>query len=70
MHVASNCGYENKNDKYEDKLVVSDTQSDSIQYLNFSKKWFIQFRFNIALHKIQFKILFNSKIILLIQFKR
>ena len=24
-------------------LVVNDTQSDSIQYLNFAKKWFIQF---------------------------
>ena len=24
-------------------LVVNDTQSDSIQYLNFAKKWFIQY---------------------------
>ena len=25
------------------QIVVSDTQSDSIQCLNFAKKWFIQF---------------------------
>ena len=25
------------------KVVVNDTQSDSIQYLNFGKKWFIQY---------------------------
>ena len=24
-------------------VVVNDTQSDSIQYLNFAKKWFIQY---------------------------
>ena len=28
---------------FEYRLVVNDTQSDSIQYLNFAKKWFIQF---------------------------
>ena len=43
-------------------VVVGDTRSDSIQYLNFAKKndsfniWL-----NIALPKIQFEILFNSK---------
>ena len=35
-------------------VVVSDTQSDSIQCLNFAKKWF-NIRFNNALPKIQFK---------------
>ena len=42
-------------------LVVGDTQSDSIQYLNFAKNDSFNIRFNIALPKIQFKILFNSK---------
>ena len=28
---------------YEVEIVVNDTQSDSIQYLNFAKKWFIQY---------------------------
>ena len=30
-------------DIYVCVLVVNDTQSDSIQYLNFAKKWFIQY---------------------------
>ena len=50
-------------------LVVNDTQSDSIQYLNFAKNDSFNIRFNIALPKIQFKIFsiqnklwwFNSK---------
>ena len=43
---------------------------DSIKYLNFAKNYSFNIRFNIALPKIQFKILFNSKKNLLIQFKR
>ena len=27
---------------FDGDVVVNDTQSDSIQYLNFAKKWFIQ----------------------------
>ena len=42
-------------------VVVNDTQSDSIPYLNFAKNDSFNIRFNIALPKIQFKILFNSK---------
>ena len=38
-----------------------DTLSDSIQYLNFAKNDSFNILFNIALPKIQFKILFNSK---------
>ena len=39
---------------------LGDTQSDSIQYLNFTKKKdSSNIRFNIALPKIQFKLLFN-----------
>ena len=30
-------------DVYQSHVVVNDTQSDSIQYLNFAKKWFIQY---------------------------
>ena len=42
--------------------MVSDTQSDSIQFFNFAKKNdSFNIRFNIALLKIQFKILFSSK---------
>ena len=52
------------------RLVVNDTQSDSIQYLNFAKNDSFNIRFNIALPKIQFKMLFNKKNILLIQFQR
>ena len=40
-------------------LVVSDTQSDSIQFLNFAKNNSFNIRFNIALPKIQFKILLS-----------
>ena len=40
-------------------LVVSDTPSDSIQCLNFVKNDSFNIRFNIALPKIQFKILLN-----------
>ena len=42
-------------------IVVSDTQSDSIQYLIFAKKDSFNIQFNIALPKIQFKLLFDSK---------
>ena len=44
------------------ELVVGDTQSDSIQYLNFAKKWFIQYLIQYCFTKdsiqniIQFKI--------------
>ena len=48
----------NGTNRYQ-KLVVADTQSDSIQCLNFAKKDSFNIRFNIALPKIQFKILFN-----------
>ena len=52
-------------------LVVGDTQSDSIQCLNFAQKNdSFNIRLNIALPKIHFKMLFNSKKILLIQFRR
>ena len=44
-----------------DNVVVSDTQSDSIQFLNLPKNYSFNIRFNIALPEIQFKILFNSK---------
>ena len=61
-------GLQKKGPQYE--VVVGDTQSDSIQYLNVAKKWFIQYSFTqdsiqniIQLKKnllIQFKSLFNS----------
>ena len=44
------------------KIVVNDTQSDSIQYLNFAKKWFIQYSIKYCFTQdsiqniIQFKI--------------
>ena len=50
-------------------VVVNDTQTDSIQYLNFAKKWFIQYSIQYCFSQdsiqniIQFK-----KNILLIQF--
>ena len=50
-----------QDDVLEFESVVADNQSDSIQCLNFAKKWFINIRFNIALPKIHFKILYNSK---------
>ena len=48
---------------------VFDTLSDSIQCLNFAQMIQFNIWFNIALLKIQFKISFNSKKILMIQFK-
>ena len=65
-------------------LVVNDTQSDSIQYLYFAKKWFIQYSIQYCFTQdsiqniIQFKINSGDSIkniiqfikILLIQFKR
>ena len=44
-------------------LVVNDTQSDSIQYLNFAKKWFIQYsiQYCFTQDSIQNIIQFNSQ---------
>ena len=49
---------------------VGDTLSDSIQFFEFCQIDSFNIRFNVALPKTQFKILFNSKKNLLIQFKR
>ena len=45
------------------RLVVNDTQSDSIQYLNFAKKWFIQYSIQCCFTQdsIQNIIQFNSQ---------
>ena len=49
-------------------LVVNDTQSNSIQYLNFAKKWFIQYSIQYCFTQdsiqniIQFKISFGDSI--------
>ena len=50
------------------QIVVSDTQSDSIQCLNFAKKWFIQYSIQYCFTQdsiqniIQFKINSGSSI--------
>ena len=55
-------------------LVVGDTQSDSIQYLNFAKKWFIQYSIQYCFTQdsiqniIQFKINSGDSIQNIIQF--
>ena len=55
-------------------LVVNDTQSDSIQYLNFAKKWFIQYSIQYCFTQdsiqniIQFKINSGDSIQNIIQF--
>ena len=54
---------------YEVEIVVNDTQSDSIQYLNFAKKWLIQYSIQYCFTQdsiqniIQYKKIcwFNSK---------
>ena len=56
------------------RLVVNDTQSDSIQYLNFAKKWFIQYSIQYCFTQdsiqniIQFKINSGDSIQNIIQF--
>ena len=56
------------------KIVVNDTQSDSIQYLNFAKKWFIQYSIQYCFTQdsiqniIQFKINSGDSIQNIIQF--
>ena len=56
------------------KVVVNDTQSDSIQYLNFAKKWFIQYSIQYCFTQdsiqniIQFKINSGDSIQNIIQF--
>ena len=55
-------------------VVVNNTQSDSIQYLNFAKKWFIQFLIQYCFTQdsiqniIQFKINSDDSIQKIIQF--
>ena len=55
-------------------IVVNDTQSDSIQYLNFAKKWFIQYSIQYCFTQdsiqniIQFKINSGDSIQNIIQF--
>ena len=55
-------------------VVVNDTQSDSIQYLNFAKKWFIQYSIQYCFTQdsiqniIQFKINSGDSIQNIIQF--
>ena len=51
-------------------VVVADTQSHSIQFWIFPKNDSFNIWFNIALPKIPFKKLFNSRKLLLIQSKR
>ena len=53
---------------YVSRVGVYDTLSDSNQCLNFAKNDSFNIRFNLP--KIHFKMLFNSKKILLIQFNR
>ena len=59
---------------YEVEIVVNDTQSDSIQYLNFAKKWFIQYSIQYCFTQdsiqniIQFKINSGDSIQNIIQF--
>ena len=56
------------------RVVVNDTQSDSIQYLNFAKKWFIQYSIQYCFTQdsiqniIQFKINSGDSIQNIIQF--
>ena len=56
------------------EVVVNDTQSDSIQYLNFAKKWFIQYSIQYCFTQdsiqniIQFKINSGDSIQNIIQF--
>ena len=47
----------------EEAVVVNDTQSDSIQYLNFAKKWFIQYsiQYRFTQDSIQNIIQFKKK---------
>ena len=55
-------------------VVVGDTQSDSIQYLNFAKKWLIQYSIQYCYTQdsiqniIQFKINSGNSIQKIIQF--
>ena len=51
-------------------IVVSDTQSDSIQFLNFAKKWFIQFSIQYCFAQDSIQNIIQFKKNLLIQFKR
>ena len=59
----------------EDDVGVSDTQIDSIQYLNFAKKWFNSIFNSIVFHEnsiqkiIQFNIFHKNSIQKIIQFK-
>ena len=51
-------------------LVVADTQFDSIQCLNFAKKWFIQYSIQYCFTQDSIQNINQLKKILLIQFKR
>ena len=50
------------------QIVVSDTQSDSIQCLNFAKKWFIQYLIQYCFAQDSIQNVIQFKKILLIQF--
>ena len=52
------------------QIVVNDTQSDSIQYLNFAKKWFIQYSIQYCFTQDSIQNIIQFKKNLLIQFKR
>ena len=51
------------------KLVVGDTQSDSIQYLNFAKKWFIQYSIQYCFNQDSIQNIIQFTKNLLIHFK-
>ena len=53
-----------------DNVVVSDTQSDSIQFLNFAKKLFIQYSIQYCFAQDSIQNIIQFKKNLLIQFKR
>ena len=54
----------------EPSLVVGDTQSDSIQYLNFARKWFIQYLIQYCFTQDSIQNIIQFKKILLIQLKK
>ena len=51
-------------------LVVADTQSDSIQCLNYAKKWFIQYSIQYCFTQDSIQNIIQFKKNLLIQFKK
>ena len=54
----------------DSRVGVFDTLSDSIQYLNFAKKWFIQFSIQYCFTQDSIQNIIQFKKNLLIQFKR